>query len=66
MTLIVYPYIQNRENGKIEEIEAKLDSNRNDSFGFEVWRHKIWGSKKLEKLGYELLITLREYDIYAE
>lgn len=66
MSLIVYPYIREEEDGKMIDLSDSISSPYNDLFGFESWRHQVWGSKTIEQLGCSLLTTLRGTDIYAE
>lgn len=66
MSLIVYPYIRNELDGKMIDIEERPKMPFNDLFGAESWRHKIWGSETLKELGCNVLISLKETNIYAE
>lgn len=66
MSLIVYPYIRNNHDGKMIDIEESIKPPFNDLFGLEIWRNSVWGSKIFEKLGCNILVSLRINDIYAE
>jgi len=50
----------------IERMVIKPNATFNQSFGFESWRSKIWGSSTLKNLGCSILFTLNCNDIYAE
>ena len=66
MSLIVYPYRRNEITNSIESIDIDVGQPNNDFFGFESWRHKVWGSNTLIELGCSLLPKLKKQDIYAE
>jgi len=66
MSLIVYPYLRNEQNGAMMDIKSSINPSFNDLFGVESWRYKVWGAAVLEALGCNLLSSLRKTDIYAE
>ena len=63
---MVYPYKRDLTSNKVVDINERPNEPCNDLFGFENWRHKVWGSPSLKNLGCEKLISLRSQDIYAE
>ncbi|MDI1430145.1 hypothetical protein [Polyangium sorediatum] len=65
MSLIVCAYRRDA-GGAIEWIEEEPPFPCNDLAGPESWRHKIWGSPELRRLGLRMLPSLAEADVYAE
>lgn len=68
MTLIVSIIAKDKENDKITwdlESEINFPHPGYNSFGFESWRGKVWGSKAVKDLGCKIIPTLHSNDIYA-
>lgn len=66
MSLLVYPYLRDLDNGVITELDVVVSDNYSDSFGLESWRRRVWGAQALVEIGCELLPALRKTDIYIE
>jgi hypothetical protein len=66
MSLITYPYLRNKEDESITEIENAIKPPYNDLFGPESWRYRVWGAKRLKEMGCLTLNSLKNTDIYAE
>ena len=65
MTLSVCAYRIGPDGEWAGSIDAPLPEPRNELFGFEVCRHKLWGAPVVRELGCGLLASLADGDIFA-
>jgi len=64
MSLLINSYERDEKTDKIQLHE--VDDHSLELGGFESCRKTFWGSHTAQRLGLELLCTLRECDLYAE
>lgn len=64
MSLLINSYERDEKTNKIQLHE--VEDHSLELGGFENCRKTFWGSYTAERLGLELLCSLREYDLYAE
>jgi len=66
MSLTIYPYTRDPENGNMVDRCGDMAIEYNELFGLESWRYTVWGASICTELGCKLLTTLKYQNIYAE
>jgi len=65
MSLVVYPYIRDREGKPVDLWPGEAGTGRTLA-GFEALRKEFYGSEEVARVGCRLLNSLKEGDIFAE
>ena len=49
----------------ISEIEKEIQYPHNSLFGFESWRHELWGHEIMQLINCKMLYSLKSEDVYV-